>query len=328
MGGDRAPAVIVDGAVQAARRLPVEVILVGQEDCLSKELSRFNPIPPNLKIRHASEVIEMAESPAASVRKKRDSSICQMVELAKNGEAEAILSAGNTGAMVCAATLGMRLLEGIERPGIAILIPSLSGPVMVIDVGANVDPKPEHLFQYGLMGSVYMHDVVGKQNPIVGLLNVGEEESKGNDFTREAFKGLEESSLNFVGNVEGRDIYAGTCDVIVCDGFVGNVALKVSEGMAFALKELLVRELKRTFLNRLGAMLLLPAFNRLRRQMDYAEYGGAPLLGVDGACFICHGASSAKAICNAIRAAANFVTHQVNQSIVEAFRKIPERKVG
>ena len=325
MGGDRAPGAIVDGAVQAARTQPIEVILVGQEDRLSKELSRFRPIPPNLRVHHASEVIEMAESPAISVRKKRDSSICRLVDLAKKGEADAIVSAGNTGAMVCAATLGLRLLEGIERSGIAVVIPSLVGPTMVIDVGANIDPKPEHLFQYGVMGSVYMRHVIGKPNPTVGLLNVGEEEEKGTEFIRQAFKLLEESHLNFRGNVEGRDIYTGRCDVIVCDGFVGNVALKVSESMALALAELLRRELKRTLWNRFGAMLLLPAFLGLRRRMDYAEYGGAPLLGVDGACFICHGASSAKAIRNAIRAASSFVTHGVNQVIVEATRESTRR---
>ena len=311
----------MDGAVQAARTLPVELILVGQQERLSQELSRFKPVPSNLKIHHASEVIGMGESPAITVRKKKDSSISQMVELAKRKEVDAIVSAGNTGAMVVAATLGLGLLEGIERPGIAILIPSLKGPVLVIDVGANVDAKPSHLYQYGLMGSVYMHHVVGKNTPSVGLLNVGEEESKGTDFTRESFKLLEDSTLHFVGNVEGRDIFTGTCDVTVCDGFVGNVALKVSEGVAFALRELLKLELKRTLLNRLGAMLLLPAFNQLKRQMDYAEYGGAPLLGVDGACFICHGSSTAKAIRNAIRAASTYVTHEVNRYIVQGIHE-------
>ena len=324
MGGDRAPGVVVDGAVQAARALPIEVVLVGQENRISQELNRFRPVPSNLKIHHASEVVGMGESPAATIRKKKDSSISQMVELAKRKEVNAVVSAGNTGAMVVASSLGFGMLEGIERPGIAILIPSLVGPVMVIDVGANVDAKPSHLFQYGLMGSVYMRHVVGKKNPSVGMLNVGEEESKGTDFHRESFKQLEESHLNFVGNVEGRDIFVGTCDVTVCDGFVGNVALKVSEGVAFALKELLKKELNRTLLNRLGAILLLPAFNQLKRQMDYAEYGGAPLLGVDGACFICHGSSTAKAIRNAIRAASTYVTHEVNRYIVETVREIPK----
>jgi glycerol-3-phosphate acyltransferase PlsX len=323
MGGDRAPGAVVDGAVQAARTLDVEVILVGQEGRLSKELKRFKPVPKNLRLRHASEVIEMAESPAISVRKKRDSSICQMVEFARNKQADAVVSAGNTGAVVVASSLGLGLLAGIERPGIAVVIPTLAGPTMVIDVGANIDPKPEHLLQYGLMGSVYMRDVIGIPKPTVGLLNIGEEEEKGTDFTKEAFKLLEKTHLNFVGNVEGRHIYTGKCDVIVCGGFVGNVALKVSESMALALAELLKRELKRNLWNRFGAMMLLPAFLGLRRQMDYAEYGGAPLLGVDGACLICHGASSPKAIRNAIRAAASFVSHGVNAEIVEEAKKLP-----
>ena len=322
MGGDRAPAVVVDGAVQAARTLDVEVILVGPEDRLRGELRRFREIPRNLSIHHAPEVIGMGESPAASVRKKRDSSICVMVDLAKQGKADAVVSAGNTGAMVVASSLGLGLLEGIERPGIAIVLPSLRGPVVVIDVGANVDSKPEYLFQYALMGSVYVKSVLNKQNPSLGLLNVGEEASKGTDFTRQVFKLLEESSLNFSGNAEGRDIFAGRFDVIVCDGFVGNVALKVSEGMAHAIRELLKQELKRTFLNRFGAVLLLPAFNRLRRRMDYAEYGGAPLLGVNGACIIGHGSSSAKAIRNAIRAAASFVSHEVNRAIVASTQTV------
>lgn len=323
MGGDRAPSAVVDGAVQAARLLSdVEVIVVGREDRLSKHLDRFKIVPKNLRVHNASEVIEMAESPAISVRKKRDSSICQMVELARRSQADAIVSAGNTGAMVCAASLGLGLLSGIERPGIAVVIPTLLGPTMVIDVGANIDPKPEHLLQYGLMGSVYMRDVIGKSNPSVGLLNIGEEEDKGTDFTKEAFKLLEQSHLNFKGNVEGRDIYTGKCDVIVCGGFVGNVALKVSESMAFALAELMKRELKRTLWNRVGAMILLPAFLGLRKRMDYTEYGGAPLLGVNGACLICHGSSNAKAIRNAIRAAASFVRHGVNQEIVQEIQGV------
>ncbi len=320
MGGDRAPGAIVDGAVQAARSFQVEILLVGREDRISKHLKGAGAVPSNLKVHHAPEVIEMAESPAVSVRRKPDSSICQMVELAHLGQADAIVSAGNTGAVVCAASLGLGLLEGIERPGIAVVIPSLKGPVMVIDVGANIDPKPNHLFQYGVMGAITMEHVMGLSRPSVGLLNIGEEESKGTDFVRQVFKLLEESELNFIGNVEGRDIYTGRCHVIVADGFVGNVALKVSEGMAFALAELLKRELKRTLWNRLGAGLLLPAFHRLRRQMDYAQYGGAPLLGVNGACFICHGSSSAKAIRNAIGAASKYVQHGVNQAILEAMK--------
>ncbi len=328
MGGDRAPGVVVDGAVQAARHLEnIEVVLVGPEDRMKAELNRFKDVPSNLRIHHAAEVIGMGESPVISVRKKKDSSICQMVELAKRKEVDAIVSAGNTGAMVVASSLGLGLLEGIERPGIAILIPSLKSPTLVIDVGANVDSKPDHLFQYGLMGSVFMEHVAGRKTPSVGLLNVGEEASKGTEFIRQSFRLLEETHhLNFIGNVEGRDIYTGKVDVIVCNGFVGNVALKVSEGMAFALKELLVRELKRTLLNMFAAMLLQPAFKRLKKQMDYSEYGGAPLLGVNGTSIISHGSSNAKAIRNAIRAAAIFVSHEVNHHILAAAKEVYKEK--
>lgn len=324
MGGDRAPGVVVDGAVEAARSLKIEIVLIGPKEIMDRELKRHSSIPSNLRVHHAPEVIGMAESPAASVRKKPNSSICQMVELARSGQVDAIVSAGNTGAVVCAATMGLGLLEGIERPGIAVVIPSVKGPVAVLDVGANIDPKPAHLFQYGLMGSVYMQNVLNVENPSVGLLNVGEEESKGTDFMKQVFKLLGDSDLNFIGNVEGRDIYRGKSHVVVTDGFVGNVTLKVSEGIVFALTELLKRELKRTWLNKLGALMLVPAFKRLKKQLDYAQYGGAPLLGVKGACFIGHGSSSAHAIHNAIAAASIFVSHDVNRAIVEKVQQQPK----
>jgi len=331
MGGDRAPHAVAQGAFQAAQTMEAEIILVGDEDRLREILNALGPIPKNLRIHHAPEVIAMGESPALGVRRKPNSSICQMVELARQGQADAVVSAGNTGAVVCAASLGLGLLEGIERPGIAVVIPSLKGPVMVIDVGANIDPKPSHLFQYGVMGTVYMRHVLGEPKPSVGLLNIGEEASKGTEFIRQTFKLLEDSrELHFIGNVEGRDIYTGRCQVIVCDGFVGNVALKVSEGMAFALAELLKRELKRTIWNRLGAAMLMPAFLRLRRQMDYAQYGAAPLLGVNGVCMIGHGSSSPRAIRNAIGAALAFVQRRVNETILKEIRRVhrEESRVG
>jgi len=321
MGGDRAPGVVVDGAVMAARDLPVEVVLVGDQAILTRELARHHGVPSTLTIHHASEAIGMDEPPALSVRKKRDSSIVVMVELAKAGRVDAIVGAGNTGAMVCAATLGLRLLEGIERPGIAIVLPTLTSNSLLIDVGATIDPKPEHLLQFGLMGSVYSRAVLGKSRPTVGLLNVGEEETKGTDAIKEAFRLLEHAPLNFIGNVEGRDIYTGKCDVIVCDGFVGNITLKVSESMAKVIAQLLKRELRRNVLTKMGAFLSLSAFKSLRKKMDYAEYGGAPLLGVDGTCIISHGASSARAIRNAIRVAASSVAEHVNQAIVAATKE-------
>ena len=322
MGGDRAPGVVVDGAVMAARDLPVEIVLVGDEPRLRRELERHWGVPPTLTIRHASEAIGMDEPPAISVRKKRDSSINVMVELAKQGQAEAMVSAGNTGAVVCASTLGLRLLEGIERPGIAIVLPNLTGHSLLIDVGACIDPKPEHLVQFAVMGVVYSKAVLGKANPTVGLLNIGEEETKGTEYVKEAFRLLEQTPLNFIGNVEGRDIYTGTCDVIVCDGFVGNVTLKVTESLAKVIAQILKRELRRNPLTQFGAFLSLSAFKNLRKKMDYAEYGGAPLLGVDGTCIICHGASSARAIRNAIRVAANSISEHVNAGIVTSMKEL------
>lgn len=322
MGGDHAPGVVVDGAVLAAREFPIEVVLVGDEAQLTAELARHAHVPPTLTLRHASEAIGMDEPPAISVRKKRDSSINVMVELAKSGAVDAIVSAGNTGAMVCASTLGLRLLEGIERPGIAIVLPTLTGNTLLIDVGATIDPKPEHLVQFAVMGSVYARAVLGKPSPRVGLLNVGEEESKGTEFVKEAFRLLEQTPLNFIGNAEGRDIYTGKCDVIVCDGFVGNITLKVTESMAKVIAQILKRELRRNPLTQMGAFLSLSAFKALRKKMDYAEYGGAPLLGVDGTCIICHGASSARAIRNAIRVAASSVTEHVNQAIVRSLKEM------
>lgn len=322
MGGDHAPGVIVDGAVIAARELPVEIVVVGDQSRLDRELQRHQPAPATLTIHHASEVIGMEEPPALSVRKKRDSSINVMVELAKTHAVDAMVSAGNTGAMVCAATLGLRLLEGIERPGIAIVLPTLTGNTLLIDVGACIDPKPEHLIQFAVMGAVYSKMILGKPRPSVGLLNVGEEESKGTEFTKETFRLLEQTSLHFRGNIEGRDIYTGKCDVIVCDGFVGNITLKVSESMTKVIALLLRRELRRNPLTQFGAFLSLSAFKALRKKMDYAEYGGAPLLGVDGTCIICHGASSARAIRNAIRVAASSVTGHVNAEILAAMREV------
>lgn len=323
MGGDHAPGVVVDGAVLAARELPVEVVVVGDAGRLQAELSRHHAVPSTLTVHHASEAIAMDESPAISVRKKRDSSLNVMVELAKAGAVDAIVSAGNTGAMVCASTLGLRLLEGIERPGIAIVLPNLTGNSLLIDVGATIDPKPEHLLQFAVMGAVYSRAVLGKPRPSVGLLNVGEEASKGTDFIKEAFRLLDQQrTVHFLGNVEGRDIYTGACDVIVCDGFVGNITLKVSESMAKVIAQLLKRELRRNPLTQMGAFLSLSAFKTLRRKMDYAEYGGAPLLGVDGTAIICHGASSARAIKNGIRVAASSVTEHVNSAIVAAMREL------
>ena len=318
MGSDNAPFADVEGAVLAAREFDYEIILVGNEDLIKKELEKHKPVPSNISVHHASEVIGMHEQPVLSVRRKKDASIVVLGNLAKEKKADAIVSAGNTGAMVCAATLKCRLLKGIERAGIGIVMPTLKGPMVMIDAGANIDAKSSHLLQYGIMASAYSEYILNKKSPRVGLLNVGEEESKGTGFLKEAYGLLESSGLNFIGNVEGRDFFIGDCDIIVCDGLVGNVALKVTEAVAYAFGEMLKKELKRSLLSAVGAVLAKNAFASMKKRLDYTEYGGAPLLGIDGVCIIGHGSSNSKAIKNAIRVAGEEVVKNVNQHIMES----------
>lgn len=317
MGSDNAPHVEVEGAIQAVEELGHELVLVGDEALITGELKKYPDYSAKIKVVHAPEVIAMHDPAALSVRRKRKSSIVVGTDIIKRDEADAFVSAGNTGAVVCAATLSMRLLPGVERPGIAIVIPTLAGASLIMDVGANIDPKPIHLFQYGIMADAYCKYILHKQNPTVGLLNVGEEESKGTDFIREAHSLLSESKLNFIGNVEGRDIYAGGSDIILCDGFVGNVILKVSESVVDTIVKLLKQEIKSSVIATVGAALAGSAFNELKKKMDYSEYGGAPLLGVDGGCIISHGSSNPKAIKNAVKVAAEFKSEGVNKHIVE-----------
>jgi len=321
MGSDRSPYVEIEGAIEAAKEFRHEIILVGDEAILKKELERYRPYPKNITTYHASEVVGMAEPAITPIRKKKDSSISICVELIKKGVADALVSAGNTGAVVCAATLNLGLLPGVERPGIAIVFPSLKGPSLIIDVGANIDPKPTHILQYGLMADAYSKRILGRSNPTIGLLNVGEEVTKGTDFVKETHALLSASRLNFIGNVEGRDIYTGKRDVILCDGFVGNVVLKVSESVAFTITELLKRELKSSLLARFSVVLAKSAFRNFKRKIDYAEYGGAPLLGINGAVIISHGSSNPKAIKNAIRVACEFNEKAVNDHIMEEIEK-------
>lgn len=323
MGADRGPSVIVDGVIQAARQYGHEIYIVGDQDILSAELKKHKDVPAAIHIRHASEQITMEDSPAAAIRKKKDSSIAVGVGMARDKEVEAFVSPGNTGAVVCAATLFWGLLHKVERPGIAIVFPTPKGPSMVIDVGANIAPTPMHLLQYAIMADAYSRCILNKQHPTVGLLNVGEEATKGTDFVKETYKLISDSNLNFIGNVEGRDIFMGNADIIVCDGFVGNVVLKVAEGIGWAMSTLLKRQLKKNIITKLGAILSIQAFRGLSKEIDYTEYGGAPLLGVDGRCIICHGSSNAKAIKNAVRVAGEFLEHHVNQHIIEELEKIP-----
>jgi glycerol-3-phosphate acyltransferase PlsX len=322
MGGDRAPRVPIEGSVQAANEFGCDIILVGDERKIEKFLARREYPKDKITIEHAPEVIKMGEPAAVSVRRKPKSSIVKAVELIKDKKADVFISAGNTGAVVCAATLRLRLLPRVERAGIAVVYPTLIKPCMLIDGGANIDPKPLHLLQCAVMGAAYSEYVLGNKNPSVGLLNIGEEETKGTDFIKETLALLKKGHFNFVGNAEARDIYNGSVDVVVCDGFVGNIVLKVTESFARASTEFLKQELTKRLLPKIGAILSLPAYRALRKKIDYTEYGGAPLLGVDGRVIIAHGASNAKAIKNAIRVAREYIEHKVNVHIVEELEKI------
>jgi len=320
MGGDHAPEVVVNGSLAAVKEYDVEVILVGDQPKIQTLLKKAKYTGNRISVQHTTEAIEMCEPAANSVRRKRDSSIVVGLSLLKEGKADAFFSAGNTGAVVCAATLELRLLPGIERPGIGIIIPSLKGNTLIIDVGANIDPKPTQLLQYGIMADAYCKNILNKPNPSVGLLNIGEEEKKGTDFIQEAYGLLEKSKLNFIGNVEGKDLFSGKCDIIICDGFVGNVALKVSESAAEAMQTFLKRHLLSNIWGKIGLIFMIPSLKRFKKEIDYAEYGGVLLLGVNGVVIIGHGRSSIKAIKNAIRVAKEEIELQVNSKILEALK--------
>src|SRR5579862_654250 len=317
LGTDRAPKPEIEGAIHAARHFGTRVILVGPEQQLKAELSRYrwtSRLP--IEIVHASEVITMEDKAAQAVRSKRDSSMWVGVRLVRDGIASGFVSAGNTGAAMATAKMVLGALPGVDRPALAAVFPTALGTgAMLLDVGANVDCKPHNLEQFAVMGEIYFRSIFGTKRPTVGLLSIGEEESKGNELTRESFQLLKQLPLNFVGNVEGRDLYNGEVDVIVTDGFVGNVALKTSEGVANLIRTLLKESLKETITRQVGYMLSRSAFSDFKKRIDHTEYGGAPLLGVKGVCIITHGSSNANAIKNAVRVAAEFSQRHINQSI-------------
>lgn len=324
MGGDHAPREVVAGAVDAANKLPSvsDIYLVGDETAIKTELELCGNIPSNIHVRHASEVVEMGEAPAHAVRRKRDSSIGRAVDMVKNGEADAVVSAGNTGAVVTAATLKLRTLEGVDRPAIATVMPTHSNPLVLVDAGANPDCGPKLLRQFAVMGSVYSRIIIGSQNPIVGLLSIGGEANKGNEKTKETFTLLQKSHLNFRGNVEGRDLFEGETDVAVCDGFVGNVVLKTSESVAHAFGHWMKEEFKQNWIRLLGCIFLRGALKSMKSRLDPEMYGGAPLLGVNGVCIITHGSSSKRAIFHAIRVASESVHNNLNQEITDEIAKL------
>src|SRR6202047_2197379 len=317
MGSDRAPKPEIEGAIQAARHHGVRVLLVGNESALRAELARY-PAAAGLPIEvvHASEVITMEDKAVQAVRAKRDSSIHVGVRLVREGRAVGFVTAGNTGAAMATAKMVLGGIPGVDRPALAAVFPTAVGTTAILlDVGANVDCKPDNLEQFAVMGEIYFRSMFGNRRPRVGLLSIGEEETKGNELTREAFQLLKRLPLNFVGNVEGRDLYSGEVDVIVTDGFVGNVALKTSEGVVHLVRTTLKETLKTTITRQVGYLLSRSAFSDFKKRLDHTEYGGAPLLGGEGVCFITHGSSNANAIKNAIRVAAEFAERKINSKI-------------
>ena len=316
MGTDAAPLPEVEGAILAARERRAEVLLVGPQDVLRRELSGRDGRGLPIHVVHASEAVTMEDAAAKAFRRKRDSSIRVAARLVRDGEADGLISAGNTGAVMTTAKIVLGALEGVDRPALAAVFPTSEGTAAVLlDVGANVDCKPQHLEQFAVMGEIYYRVIFGMDRPRVGLLSIGREDHKGNDLTREALGRLKQLPLNFIGNVEGRDLYNGRVEVIVCDGFIGNVALKISEGLVEAISSLLKESLSSTLSSKVGYVLSRKAFRHFKKRVDYSEYGGAPLLGVRGVCLISHGGSNANAIKNAIRVAAEFAEGRVNEKI-------------
>jgi glycerol-3-phosphate acyltransferase PlsX len=317
MGSDRAPKPEIEGAIQAARRFGIQVALVGPEETLRAEFSR-HPFSRSLPISivHASEVITMDDKAVQAVRAKRDSTMRVGLRLVREGKADAFITAGNTGAAMATAKMVLGGLPGVDRPALVAIIPTaLRTVTALLDVGANVDCKPHNLEQFAVMGEIYFRSMFGTARPRVGLLSIGEEEGKGNELTRESFQLLKQLPLNFIGNVEGRDIYNGKVDVIVADGFVGNVALKTSEGVVNLVRATLKETLAETITRQVGFLLSRSAFSDFKKRLDHTEYGGAPLLGVKGACFSTHGSSNANAIKNAIRVASEFVERNITANI-------------
>ena len=316
MGGDTAPGLVVDGALAAARHLDLGVVLVGPVSRIEAQVERRAGVDPSrVRLVEAGAVIDMAESPTAALRRKPNASIRVAAELVARGEADALFSAGHTGASVMAAHGAFGMIPGADRPALAATIPTRTRPAILLDVGASVECRPAHLLQFAAMGSVYARVAFGTDRPRVGLLSIGEEETKGNDLTREAHRLLKETSLNFIGNIEARDVYSGEADVIVCDGFTGNVALKISEGMVENMSGLLREELSSTITTRVGSLLTQRAMRHFMRRVDYSEYGGAPLLGVAGITIVGHGRSSAKAVRNAVAMAYRFASGKFIQRV-------------
>ena len=330
MGGDHGPPVAVAGALQALSnsREELEIVLVGDPEAINAELKKKGGSTEGIVIQSAAQVAQMTDAPAKVLRKMPDSSIRVCFDLHQRGEVDAVISAGNSGATMAVGMVVMGRLNDVERPGLASVFPGLSGPTVVIDVGANVDCTAQMLLQFGYMGSVYAESVLGLDSPRVGLLSIGEEGGKGNLVVKRAYEYLSESELNFAGNVEGRNLFSGEVAVVVCDGFVGNVCLKLAEGLVEAYSALVKSEVRKSLRGKAGAALLKPSFVRLAERMDYATYGGAPLLGINGVAYICHGSSSVKAIASAVDMAMSSVREKVTQRLQKGLAQYRESLLG
>jgi glycerol-3-phosphate acyltransferase PlsX len=326
MGGDHAPRVNVDGAVAAAREFGIASLLVGKRAELEPLLADSGYTGSDIEIVDASEVVTFDDPATAAIRKKRNSSIRIAANCVRDGRAQGLVSAGHTGAAMVSAKMVVGTIEGVDRPALAAVLPNLTGHCLLLDVGANPDLKTPHFREFAVMGSIYAELVFGKKNPSIGLMSIGEEDSKGNEQSKEAFKTLKDTGLNFIGNVEGRDVFNGKVDVIVTDGFTGNVILKVSEALAEMVENMLREEIKRTLQASVGFLLSKSAFRRFKQRIDYSEYGGAPLLGVKGCVIICHGRSSAKAIKNAIRFASEFARRGLAEKIQAQIAELHARE--
>ena len=326
MGGDFGPPNLVSGAVLALREYSHirKLFLVGDTAQIEAELGKLGCNDGRIEIVHSTQVVDMSDRAWSAVRRKKDSSVSRAVDLVKHGQANAIVSAGHTGAAVAASMIKLRTLPGIYRPGIAAVLPTETNVFVLMDAGANIDARPEHLLQYAFMGSVYSSHVLGYKNPTVGLISLGEEDVKGNEMTKEVFKMLKKTSLNFVGNIEGRHLFEDPVEVVVCDGFVGNVILKTCESISVAIFQWLKHELSRTPMRKLGAFLARESFRTIKDKTNYEEYGGSPLLGVNGICIIAHGSSTPLAVKNALRVAAESIEQQVNPHIIEEVQRYHE----
>lgn len=321
MGGDNAPQAIIEGVVDAVKELDIQIALVGQEDVIAKHLGRYDYPKSRIEIFHAPEIVGMDEPATVSIRKKKNSSMTVGIQLLKEPGFDGFVSAGNTGGVVAASTILLGMLEGVERPAIGTVIPTLKKVSFIMDVGANTEAKPQHLLQSAHMASVYAKEVLGVANPTVGLLNIGEEAGKGGGFEKEAYKLMEENLKNFIGNVEANEVFKGKSDCIICDGFVGNVVLKVSEGLVESMGQLIKREIKKRPMAVLGALLMKSSLKHIKKLSDYSEYGGAPLLGVNGVVMIGHGRSSPKAVKNAIKAAMREVEHSILSKMIKEIKQ-------